>query len=66
MLLMAERWFWQMQREYDCGSWDMIWEWKTFGTAMKIRRFMGEVRCGQPTAVAIYAGSNAEVAQVAE
>lgn len=66
MLLMAERWFWQMQTEHECGGWDMIEEWRTFGVAMKIRRFMTEVRAGHPTAVHVYAGSDAEVAQAAE
>ena len=63
LYLMAEAWFWSMQKNYDCGSWGMIDTWHNLPASTKIRRFMAEMKAGNPSAIHLYIGCSAEVSQ---
>ena len=63
MVVMAERWFWEMIRHNISPNWEKIEEWQRFLQSVKIRRFMAAMKSGDITAVTMYAGSNAQVQQ---
>ena len=63
LYLMAEVWFWNMEREHDYGSWAHIDAWNNLPASTKIRRFMAEMKAGNPSAIHLYIGCSAEVSQ---
>ncbi len=69
LLRAAELWFWNMSRKHDCRNWDLVREWSSLPTFVKIRRFMNEVRASHPFAVEQYEatiqrGADEDVAEI--